>query len=250
MPTRVCDRAEHRAEDGSEDGGAERDPDQLAAALAGRGDGQPGERAGPRRRARGALDEACEPERPGAFCSGEREAGGCEEHESGDDGALRAPAERREPAGDAAEQRAGAEGGDEQPGAGLREPELVRVPGNQRRERPEQHRVDEHDRGDENKQATHDPTLPTASSQPAPENRPPTATRPLLKEPRERSDPLGVLARQGAASRGPLVPNAPKIIQRAGCAFVPRSDELSASAYGLPDRTRPTRVPCSLQEGT
>ena len=37
-------------------------------------------------------------------------------------------------------------------------------------------------------------------------------------------------------------------IQRAGCAFVLRSDGLSASAYGLSEWARPTRVPCSLQE--
>ena len=47
-----------------------------------------------------------------------------------------------------------------------------------------------------------------------------------------------------------FAPFGPQKIQRAGCAFVPRSDELSASAYGLPDRTRPTRVPCSLQGGS
>ena len=44
---------------------------------------------------------------------------------------------------------------DEQSGAGLREPELVRVAGNERRERAEQHRVDEHDDGDENEQPAH-----------------------------------------------------------------------------------------------
>ena len=36
-------------------------------------------------------------------------------------------------------------------------------------------------------------------------------------------------------------------IHRAGCAFVLRPDGLSASAYGLPEWDRPTRVPCSVQ---
>ena len=159
---RFGDGAEHGAEDGAEDRGAERGPDQLAAPLARRRDGQPGERAGPGRRAREALDEPGEAERPGPFGGREREAGDGEEDEAGDDRALRPPARGGEPAGDPAEQRAGAEGGDEQPGAGLREPELVRVAGNQRRERPEQHRVHEHDNGDENQKPTHqEPTLPT-----------------------------------------------------------------------------------------
>ena len=53
-----------------------------------------------------------------------------------------------------------AEGADEQPGAGLREPELVGVAGDQRRERPEEHRVDEDDGRDEDEEAAHGATLP------------------------------------------------------------------------------------------
>ena len=64
------------------------------------------------------------------------------------------------PPGMAPSTRAGAEGADEQPGAGLREPELVRVAGHERRERPEQHRVDEHDHADEKQKPAHSPTLP------------------------------------------------------------------------------------------
>ena len=71
----VGDGAEHGAEDGAEDGRAEGGPDQLAAALAWGRDGEPGERARPRGRARDALDEPGEPERPGRRpASGEREA--------------------------------------------------------------------------------------------------------------------------------------------------------------------------------
>ena len=73
---------------------------------------------------------------------------------------------RGQPAGDGAEQRAGAERPDEQPGAGLREPELVRVAGHERRERPEQHRVDEHDHADQEQKPAHSPTLPTVQKAP------------------------------------------------------------------------------------
>ena len=152
--------AEHRPEDGAEDGGAECRADQLATAVPGGGDRQPGERAGPGDRARGPLDEPCEAERPWPLGGGEGEAGEGEEDEPGDDGELRAESRGGEPAGDRAEHRAGAERADEQPGAGLREPELVGVAGHERRERPKQHRVDKHDHTDQKKKPAH-PTLPT-----------------------------------------------------------------------------------------
>ena len=158
---RVGDGAEHRAEDGAEDGGAEGGADQLAAAVAWCCDRQPGEGAGPGDRARGSLDEPGETERPRPLGGGEREAGEGEEDEPCDDRTLRPVSRRGQPAGDGAEQRAGAEGADEQSGAGLREPELVRVAGHERRERPEQHRVDEHDHADEN-QKRRTATLPTS----------------------------------------------------------------------------------------
>ena len=41
----------------------------------------------------------------------------------------------------------------------------------------------------------------------------------------------------------------PKKIHRAGCAFVHLPREPSASAYGPRERLRPTRAPCSVQEG-
>ena len=80
--------------------------------------------------------------------------------EPGDDRDLRASACGCEPARDPAEERAGAEGSDEQPGAGLREPELLRVAGHQRREDAEQQRVDEQDHRHENEKPAHQPTLP------------------------------------------------------------------------------------------
>ena len=111
MPTASRHGAEHGAEDGAEDSGAERGPDQLATALARGRDREPGESAGPGGRAREALDEPREAERPGPFRGGEGEAGDGEQDEAGDDRALRPAARRCEPAGDPAEQRAGAEGG-------------------------------------------------------------------------------------------------------------------------------------------
>ena len=68
------------------------------------------------------------------------------------DRALRAVPRGREPAGNPAEERPGAERADEQPDAGLGEPELVRVPGHERRQDAEQHRVDEDDDADEDQQ--------------------------------------------------------------------------------------------------
>ena len=77
-----------------------------------------------------------------------------------DDGELWPVSRGGQPAGDGAEHGAGPEGAHEQPGAGLREPELVGVAGHERRERPKQHRVDKHDHTDENKKRAHSPTLP------------------------------------------------------------------------------------------
>ena len=156
----VGDGAEHGAEDGAEDGGAERGPEQLAAALPGSRDGEPGERACPRGGARDALDEPRDPERPGPVREREREARCSQQGEPGDDGDLRPSARGGEPAGDPAEQRPGAEGSDEQPGAGLGEPELLRVAGHERREDAEQQRVDEQDHRHENEKPAHQPTLP------------------------------------------------------------------------------------------
>ena len=118
----------------------------------------------------------------------------------------------------------GAEGSDEQPGAGLGEPELLRVAGHERREDAEQQRVDEQDHRHENEKPAHQPTLPMRararrtvrqSSQNAglePSRLPMTKRRPLnqasrrpLSEPRSPTHAAsGVLARKGIPSRGSL----------------------------------------------
>ena len=80
-----------------------------------------------------------------------------------DDRSLGAESHRGDSAGDAAEESARPERADEQSRAGLRELELVGIAGHERRERAEEHRVDEDDRADEDEQPAHRPTLPTGA---------------------------------------------------------------------------------------
>ncbi len=261
----VGDGAEHRSDDRSEDGGAEGDPDQLAPARAGRCDGQPGERAGPGRRAREALDEASETERPRAGGEREADAREREQREAENDRPLGAESHRGDSAWDAAEESARPERADEQPRAGLREPELVGVAGHERRERAEEHRVDEDDRADEDEQPAHRPTLPTGaglrsdrerlcvSSTQARRSSANQASRRSLSEPRRRrtqlqgswretgsprADPVSACATNNSASRVRFRPPPRRTF----------GISLAASSYGLSVWTRPTRVPCSLQE--
>ena len=60
-----------------------------------------------------------------------------------------------QPPGSAPSERAGGVGGDEQPGRRLRDPELLDVVRQQRRDRGVERRVDEHDGGGEEQQAAH-----------------------------------------------------------------------------------------------
>src|SRR5213080_1411357 len=61
-------------------------------------------------------------------------------------------------------------------------------------------------------------------------------------------DPNAWVARRN--SHRTLVSAGPQKIHRAGGAFVHLSHEPSASAYGPRERLRPTRAPCSVQEGS
>ena len=142
----VGDRPEHGAEDGAQDCGAERRPEQLAAPLA----GEPRRWARPARlptwrcsRSPGRTERS--PSAQGPSASDEAKLEDSEQGEPGNDGELRYPARGGDPARNPAEQRPGAEGSDEQPGAGLGEAELLRVAGHERREDAEQQRVDEQD---------------------------------------------------------------------------------------------------------
>ncbi len=155
IPASLGDPAEHGADDGTEHGCAERGPDHLAAAVARRRGRDPGKGTRPGRGARDALDEPGGAEGRRAVRGGEGEAGHREEDEPSDDGALRAEPRRREPARDAAEQRACPERSDEESGAGLREVELLRIERHERRQRGEEQRVDEDDRADEGEETAH-----------------------------------------------------------------------------------------------
>ena len=86
-------------------------------------------------------------------CEGEARDG--EKHEPGDDRMLGAESRRRKAARDPAEERPGPERADEQPGARLREVELVGVLGHERSQRRVQHRIDEDHRADEREQPPH-----------------------------------------------------------------------------------------------
>ena len=85
----------------------------------------------------------------------EGDARDAEEDEPADDGVLRPESRRRQPARDPAEERAGAECGEQEPRARLREVELVRVARDERRQRRVQQHVDEDDRADESDQPPH-----------------------------------------------------------------------------------------------
>ncbi len=152
---RFGDAAEHRTEDRAGDRCSERDSNDLATLLP-RGDtGDPREGSCPRDRAGEALNEAGNAKRDRAVGECEREACDAEKDKAPDDGALRAEACRSEASGYAAEERACAEGRDQESRPRLRKLELVRVPGHERRQRGVQHRVDEDDRAEESQQPAH-----------------------------------------------------------------------------------------------
>ena len=74
---------------------------------------------------------------------------------------------------------------------------------------------------------------------------------PEEERPRERDDAVVERgwAGEGASRARTVNETGPKKIHRAGCAFVHLPREPSASAYGPRERLRPTRAPCSVQEG-
>ena len=114
---------------------------------------------GPGHRAREPLDEARDAEGEGGAGQREPDAREREHGETGDDGAARADPGREDAAGNAAEQRAGAEGGEEDPRLELAQAEVLGVAGEEGHERAEEHRVDEHDDADEGEQAAHGASL-------------------------------------------------------------------------------------------
>ena len=89
------------------------------------------------------------------FGCGEGEARHGEEEKASDYCSLRPEACRNEAARDTSEQRAGAVRADEEPGAGLREIEFLRIGRKQRSQRGEEERIDEDDRADEEEESAH-----------------------------------------------------------------------------------------------
>ena len=108
--------------------------------------GDPRERAGPGHRARDALREPRDAERDRVAGEREDEARDAEERKAGDDAALRPDPADEEPGREPADERAAAVGAEQQPGLELRQVVVVGEAGEERDDRAEQHRVDEHDR--------------------------------------------------------------------------------------------------------
>ena len=125
----VGDRAEHGPQDGAEDRGGEGGADSSPRRS--RGVATVSQAKAP---AQVIVLEApwtnrASPSAHGPSAAANAKLASSEQREAGDDRTLRPAAHRRETAGNAAEQRARAEGADEQSGAGLREPELVGIAG-------------------------------------------------------------------------------------------------------------------------
>ena len=151
----VGEAAEHRADDEAEDCEAEYRPERLPAPLARHVDGHPRQRAGPCGRARDALDEARQAE-------GERAAGECEgkardrEHrQTGEDAALWPDPSDEETARHSADERSRAVRSEEEAGLELRQVVRVCEVREERDDRPEQHRVEEHDGAREDDDPAH-----------------------------------------------------------------------------------------------
>ena len=158
-PHDVGKAAEHRADDEAEDGEAEDRAECLPASLARHVDGDPRQRAGPGRRARDTLDEAGQPEGDRAAGQREGEAREREHGQSGENAALRPDPADEEAARHSADQRSRAVRAEEQAGLELRQVVRVGEVGEERDDRPEQHRVEEHDRAREDDDAAHRPRI-------------------------------------------------------------------------------------------
>src|SRR5579884_2886866 len=147
--------AEDGAEESAAHGGRERRPDQLAPAAGGSGRDEPRQRAGPRERARHALDEPRDVELPRAVADAEEDDADGDGRQPDQHRALHAGARRDDAARNRTDEGAGRVGGREHARAGLAEPERVRVVRQQRRQRREEDRVDEDDRGRQKEDAPH-----------------------------------------------------------------------------------------------
>ena len=147
MPIDVGERADRRADERAGHGGAHRRPDHLAAAVARRGARDPGHRARPRGGAADALDEAGErraappSRRTRTSTQVTTSSADAEQH-----GRADARPRRQVAARERADERARRVRGGEDPGARLRQAVLVLEVRQQRGDRGEEDRVEEHDR--------------------------------------------------------------------------------------------------------
>ena len=154
-PTTEGHSAQHGPEEGADDRSGHRHSDRLAASIGRRRSDEPRETGGPGERAPEALREACYVEDDDRIARREDHRG---------DGDHEDPGDRRRPGaeacgGDATRDSSG-EGADrvrtcEHAHSRLREVVLVGVVGQQRRQRDEEHRVDEDDPADEEEQTAH-----------------------------------------------------------------------------------------------
>ena len=148
-----CDPADHRPEHRAEDRDAHRASDQTSTRVRGRVRDQPREARRPGARARGALEEARGARAADSLCAKPKSAVVIVMPPSPMRIVGLTPRRvARMPAGIPADERAERVRARENARAGLRQPELLRVMRQQRRQRRVEHRVDEDDRADEEEQ--------------------------------------------------------------------------------------------------
>lgn len=139
-------RSEHGAEKRTRDRRPERGADQLAAPSRRRGSDEPAQCAGPRERTGDSLQEAGEVERPDRIRQSKGDRRESEEREPDQHRGLHTEPCRGDPARNAGEESTRRIHGLQHTGAGFPEVELVHVVGQQRRERREEHGVDQDNR--------------------------------------------------------------------------------------------------------
>ena len=134
------------------------DPMAWPRRSGGRDAHQPRQGARPRARAAHALDEAGGVQHTDRLGVAEDQAGGGDQRQPGDRRGLGAHAPGQPPGGQRGQQRARRVGRAQQPGGGLRQPQLVLVGGQQRRDGREEHRVHQDGGADEREDTAH-PTI-------------------------------------------------------------------------------------------
>ncbi len=143
------DASQDRSEQGAGDRRRHRGSDRLPATIRRGLADEPCQAGRPGERAAETLDEARHVEHEDGVARREDEGRDRDRDQPGDRRRTGAEAGSGDSARYAADQRSDRVGGREDAGAGLGEPELVRVAGQQRRQGDEEHRVDEDDPADQ-----------------------------------------------------------------------------------------------------